>query len=220
MRAGDCQLAKTKNNYYNKLLYKIHLIELKSKFLATKIAYIYTMKNLNFKKTQKKTDKKKNKSELNKFLFYTFVIIIIWTISFLALNITYSSLDDKTRFGDIFGAINTLFSGLAFAGIIFTIQLQRKDLKLQREDLKMTRMELQRSASAQEKSENALKEQSKSLEATAKISALNTLVQAYNAKIIGSANSGKSNNFDKKRDICIKHIEKFLELKAEENRIS
>ncbi len=35
-------------------------------------------------------------------------------------------------FGDKFGSINALFSGLAFAGIIFTIFLQRRELALQR----------------------------------------------------------------------------------------
>lgn len=34
----------------------------------------------------------------------------------------------KGQFGDQFGAVNSLFSGLAFAGIIFTILLQRGDL--------------------------------------------------------------------------------------------
>ncbi|WP_052421833.1 hypothetical protein [Paenibacillus sp. FSL P4-0081] len=38
---------------------------------------------------------------------------------------------DRGTFGDMFGAVNALFSGLAFAGLIFTIILQRKDLKLQ-----------------------------------------------------------------------------------------
>lgn len=34
----------------------------------------------------------------------------------------------RGQFGDKFGAINALFSGFAFAGIIFTILLQRRDL--------------------------------------------------------------------------------------------
>jgi Putative phage abortive infection protein len=34
----------------------------------------------------------------------------------------------KGLFGDKYGAVNALFSGLAFAGIIFTILLQRRDL--------------------------------------------------------------------------------------------
>jgi hypothetical protein len=41
----------------------------------------------------------------------------------------------------MFGVVNALFSGLAFAGIIFTILLQRKELKYQREELSATRSE-------------------------------------------------------------------------------
>lgn len=46
------------------------------------------------------------------------------------------------EFGDMFGAVNSLFSGLAFAGIILAIFLQQQELKLQRKELKQTRAEL------------------------------------------------------------------------------
>jgi hypothetical protein len=48
----------------------------------------------------------------------------------------------RGTFGDQFGAVNALFSGLAFAGLIYTIILQRRDLKLQRNDLRLQRKEL------------------------------------------------------------------------------
>ena len=50
--------------------------------------------------------------------------------------------DWRGTFGDQFGAVNALFSGLAFAGLIYTIILQRRDLELQRNDLKLQREEL------------------------------------------------------------------------------
>jgi hypothetical protein len=50
----------------------------------------------------------------------------------------------RGQFGDMFGAVNTLFSGLAFAGLIYAIFLQRKELELQRDELKLTRTELNR----------------------------------------------------------------------------
>ncbi|WP_217591769.1 hypothetical protein [Cohnella sp. GbtcB17] len=65
--------------------------------------------------------------------------------------------------GDMFGAINSLFSGLAFAGIIFTISMQRKDLslqleaiKMQTEELKLQREETARSADQLESQKNLL----------------------------------------------------------------
>jgi len=60
-------------------------------------------------------------------------------------------------FGDTFGALNAVFSGLAMGGLVLAILLQREELKtqreelrLQREELKLTRKELSRSAAAQE----------------------------------------------------------------------
>ncbi len=44
--------------------------------------------------------------------------------------------------GDTFGALNALFSGLAFVGLIYAILLQRQELRLQRHELISTRIEL------------------------------------------------------------------------------
>lgn len=67
------------------------------------------------------------------FLFYANLCLIF---------LPYSK-EARGTFGDQFGAVNALFSGLAFAGLIYTIMLQRKDLKLQRQDLKLQRKELE-----------------------------------------------------------------------------
>jgi hypothetical protein len=40
------------------------------------------------------------------------------------------------EFGDMFGAVNALFSGLAFAGVAYAIFLQQQALEIQREDTK------------------------------------------------------------------------------------
>lgn len=37
----------------------------------------------------------------------------------------------RGQFGDMFGSVNALFSGLAFAGIIYTINLQRLQIRIQ-----------------------------------------------------------------------------------------
>jgi hypothetical protein len=48
----------------------------------------------------------------------------------------------RGQFGDMFGAINSLFSGLAFAFLIYTALLQKKELELQREALTGQKTEL------------------------------------------------------------------------------
>lgn len=44
--------------------------------------------------------------------------------------------------GDLFGAINSLFTGLAFVGLIGTMIFQQRELKLQRKELRLQREEV------------------------------------------------------------------------------
>lgn len=70
-------------------------------------------------------------------------LIIICTIVFVIfLTITNLFFASPHEFGDSAGAVNGLFSALAFAGVIYAILLQKKELGLQRKELKYTRQEL------------------------------------------------------------------------------
>ena len=66
------------------------------------------------------------------------IVIMLWAANFILLTL---DVDHRGVFGDMFGTVNSLFSGLAFAGIIITIFLQSRELKLQREELTETREE-------------------------------------------------------------------------------
>lgn len=68
-----------------------------------------------------------------------FVIAALWLLTYALLKDLAP--EDRGTFGDMFGSINSLFSGLALAGIILTILLQRQELKLQRKELADTRRE-------------------------------------------------------------------------------
>lgn len=62
-------------------------------------------------------------------------------------------------FGDSFGAINALFSGLAFTGLFYAILLQRKELALQRRELSETRQVLKSQKGEAEKQNATLAQQ-------------------------------------------------------------
>ncbi|WP_170952707.1 putative phage abortive infection protein [Rhodobacter sp. JA431] len=47
--------------------------------------------------------------------------------------------DDRGTFGDQFGAVNALFTGLAFAGVLYAIFLQRHEVELLHEELERTK---------------------------------------------------------------------------------
>ena len=69
-------------------------------------------------------------------------VIAAWGLSWWLINKNIDCSTERGTFGDMFGAVNALFSGLAFAGLIVTLLYQKEELKLQREELKETRNEL------------------------------------------------------------------------------
>ena len=76
------------------------------------------------------------------------LVLLFLVVSILWLYMPFTWLhcffpDIKTaQFGDRFEAVNALFAGLAFAGVIFAIILQWKELGLQRQELQDTRAEI------------------------------------------------------------------------------
>lgn len=75
-------------------------------------------------------------------IFLSVGVIGLFAFSWWWIDKTFTDSAEQGQFGDQFGAVNALFSGLAFAGLIFTIILQKKELSLQREELSDTRKEL------------------------------------------------------------------------------
>ena len=69
---------------------------------------------------------------------------ILGIMALFWLIVSRSIVEDVSRsaFGDVFGAVDTLFAGLAFAGLIYAIILQSKELRLQRGELQLQREEL------------------------------------------------------------------------------
>lgn len=65
------------------------------------------------------------------FVLFLFVALIIGAWTYWAWKIWPGrSLEQEGQFGDSFGALNTLFTGLAFAGLAFTIYLQLSEGRL------------------------------------------------------------------------------------------
>ena len=70
------------------------------------------------------------------------IVFGVWIVYPYAIERLYPDLAHQGQFGDLFGALNALFAGLAFAGIIWAIILQKNELELQREELTQTRKEI------------------------------------------------------------------------------
>jgi hypothetical protein len=150
-------------------------------------------------------------------------VFIFWgAISFFVF-FAFDSWESRGQFGDMFGTVNALFSGFAFAGVLIAILLQRDELALQREELKMTRQELRRSAEAQEKSEEALRRQATSLKVAARLNAAITLLDHYKAEIErinltgfsgGSHKEKMYNEATQEKERLLKEIEAIFDEKA------
>lgn len=106
------------------------------------------------------------------FLFF----VLVWILSpfFISkvLKELYliTNLEVGEQFGDSFGAINSLFSGLAFAGLIIAIYLQKLELE-------QTRNEVSRTLQVQE-------EQVQTMKLTATINSLAIIINSYDQLLI------------------------------------
>ena len=103
-------------------------------------------------------------------------VVILWAATPFAVSLFFKLPTEAGAFGDLFGSINALFSGLAFVGLVYAILLQRRELELQRlelqatrEEMKLARTEAARSASAQE--------------GAARVSAITTLLEHHRSQI-------------------------------------
>ena len=76
------------------------------------------------------------KEALRKYWLLFLAVIICWIGYWFVLRYHVATPTDRGQFGDAFGALNALFAGLAFAGLIIAIFLQREDIKLQSKALK------------------------------------------------------------------------------------
>jgi len=137
---------------------------------------------------------------IRKILFLTFlavvlpIIIYAGALIFLTHPISEFSIDKAGVFGDSFGILTSLFSGLAFGGIIITtylqskeLQHQREELRLQREEISRNREEMARSANAQEKSEESFSMQVRMMGLSALVDVIklkNTPGSSINRKMI------------------------------------
>ncbi len=72
----------------------------------------------------------------------TVTVLGLWVGSAISIYFLLGDWPERGTFGDTFGCINALFSGLAFGGVVLAILLQTKELEYQREELQQTRGEL------------------------------------------------------------------------------
>jgi hypothetical protein len=79
--------------------------------------------------------RKRVKNNYRPLIIVCTLVVVLWASSGLILVTLYGGLPDSPgTFGDMFGTVNSLFSGLAFVGLIYTILQQREELDLTRQE--------------------------------------------------------------------------------------
>lgn len=70
-------------------------------------------------------------------------VLLVMIVSFFVIYKCIDCWEHRGQFGDLFGVVNALFSGLAFAGLIITIRQQHLDLEYQSQSIAQTKQELE-----------------------------------------------------------------------------
>lgn len=105
----------------------------------------------------------KNSNHIGCGIMLVVFVLTLFIISWWIIRCHYADVTDfytaRGTFGDQFGAVNALFSALAFAGLIYTIILQMNELRYQREELIDNRNEMVRQTREFKQQNAALKKQ-------------------------------------------------------------
>ena len=111
---------------------------------------------------------KKNDDYIGMFLRIGLIIVVCTILYTIVVFLFYCGESTKIgEFGDLFGGLNALFSGLAFAGVIITILMQMQELKENREVMKA-------SVKEQKESQEALNKQLESMRISSRIDAFSS----------------------------------------------
>ncbi|MBI3901405.1 MAG: hypothetical protein HY306_00435 [Nitrosomonadales bacterium] len=109
------------------------------------------------------------------------LVVAVWAISIPILRANFDGPKNVNEFGDMFGAVNALFSGVALAALITTLWLQHQESVKQAE---------------------SQKGQAILLKETARIHALSALLASYTQRISLAQGTLSGQEFSRVDDIC------------------
>lgn len=111
------------------------------------------------------------------------IVVLVWLVG--GFVVWWLNVDPETRgqFGDMFGAVNALFTGLAFAGLLVTLRTQQHQLELQRTELALQRDELKLQREEMKGSRAELANQVATQKAMVRAAVAQVAVAAAQAKI-------------------------------------
>jgi hypothetical protein len=113
------------------------------------------------KQSQQEQSKQRKGFELRKNLKWIIPVLVCLIVSVYfgltaLIRCRYPEIEESGQVGDSFGAVNALFSGLAFAGVVIAILLQSEDLRAQEHAMELQTKEMKDTTEALEAQTNLL----------------------------------------------------------------
>gem|GEM_PF-531031 len=146
------------------------------------------------------------KKEIPPYILAGVIVFALWLAAPVVLNTYFADWPKIGQFGDLFGSVNALFSGLAFVALIYTIHLQRQELSLQRTELGLQREEMVASRGELAAQVAVQKSLHRATIGQIRVAAEQARIEAF--KTTGSPNStGDINKISYKIDAIVKELE-------------
>lgn len=134
-------------------------------------------------------------------------VVIVWLFAPMLMSIIFNGhLEKMGQAGDLFGSVNALFSGLAFAGLFWTVFLQREQLALQRHELALQRDELKLQREEMAASRSELANQVRAQLTLAKVAAAQIHVASHQAHIEANKPQFQIGLMSSDKALLIEHI--------------
>ena len=111
-------------------------------------------------------------------------VAVLWFAYGIIVHQLEPDWQTRGQFGDTFGALNTLFTGWAFVGVLFTLFQQSREIEEGREKIEEQR-------AIQKKTEEMLLKQVEALSITARVNALTARISGYNVQLTEVDDSGQ-----------------------------
>ncbi|HKS11274.1 MAG TPA: hypothetical protein VJS13_17105 [Pyrinomonadaceae bacterium] len=137
------------------------------------------------------------------------VVIVLEVVSAVVIYRFFKDWNLASNFGESFGAVNSLFSGLALAGIVCTLLLQRKALEEQRVQFLKADEESLRTQTDRAKTYEMLNRQVEALNRAVEIHAIQLYITHLEQQIKHTQDKTKLLN---EKETCFQRLKNLLEL--------
>jgi hypothetical protein len=115
--------------------------------------------------------------------YFIVVVAVLWLLMPVIVYLALPSWAERGQFGDVFGSVNALFSGMAFVGIFWSFHIQQEQLLLQQQELKLQREELRLQREEMVASRGELANQARAQKALFEVSISQIAVASAQARI-------------------------------------